>query len=126
MHDEHGVHDVVVVELAPLPDPLLHDGLVDVPVLVGDKLSLTRLVVVHGQVCTHEELALEQLDPDDGEHELEEEGDEDDVADSLDGHDDALDDVLEALGTVDGSKGAKDTQHTKNLHHRDSTGTAKQ
>ena len=78
------MHDIVVVELAPLPDPLLHDGLVDVAVLVGDKLSLTRLVVVHGQVCAHEELALEQLDPDDTEHEDEEDGDGHDVTDTLD------------------------------------------
>ena len=114
------------MEGVPLPHPLLDDGVVEVAVLVDDELALAGVLRHLGLVRAHEELALEQLDADDGEHELEEEGDKDNVADGLDGHDDALDDVLEALGTVDGSKGAKDTQHTKNLHHRDSTGTAKQ
>ena len=72
-HDEereHGVENVVVVELAALPQPLLHDGLVDVPVLVGDELALARVVVVHAQVRADEELPLEQLHTDDGKHEL--------------------------------------------------------
>ena len=46
---------------------------------------------------------LEELDPDDGEHEEEEDGDQDDVSDGLHSHDDALHHVLQALGTVDGS-----------------------
>lgn len=37
---------------------------------------------------------LEQLDPDAGEHELEKGGDDHDVADGPDGHEDALDHVL--------------------------------
>lgn len=39
-------------------------------------------------------LYLEQLDPDAGEHELEEGGDDHDVANRPDGHKDTLDDVL--------------------------------
>ena len=46
---------------------------------------------------------LEELDPDDGEHEEEEDGDQDDVSDGLHSHDDALHHVLQPLGSVDGS-----------------------
>ena len=46
---------------------------------------------------------LEELDPDDGEHEEQEDGDQDDVSDGLHSHDDALHHVLQPLGSVDGS-----------------------
>ncbi len=70
-------------------------------------------------VVAGEELPLEELHSDDGEHELQEEGDEDDVADGLDGDDDALHHVLEALGTVDGPQRAEHPQHTEDLDHAD-------
>ena len=46
---------------------------------------------------------LEELDPDDGEHEEQEDGDQDDVSDGLHSHDDALHHVLQPLGSVDSS-----------------------
>ncbi len=64
------------------------------------------------------------LHPDDGEHELEQQRDQHDVADGLDRHDDALHHVLETLGPVDGSEGSEHAQHTENLHHADGPGTA--
>ena len=91
------------MERISLPDPLLDDGVVEVAVLVDDELSLAGVLGHLWLVGTHEELALEQLDADDGEHELEEEGDQDDVADGFDGHDDALDHVFEAFSSVDGT-----------------------
>ena len=58
---------------------------------------------LHVPVGAIPEASLEQLDPDDSEHEEEEDGDQDDVADGLHSHDDALHHVLQPLGTVDGS-----------------------
>ena len=107
------------MELASLPDPLLHQGLVNVTVLVGDELALTSLVVVHALVGTHEELALEQLDTNDSEHEDEEHGDCHDVTDGLDRDDHALHDLLEAGGPVDGAKRTKHPEHTENLQEPD-------
>ena len=44
---------------------------------------------------------LEQLNADDGKHELQEEGNEHDVTDSFDGHDHALNDALQSkLGAL--------------------------
>ena len=113
------MENVVVVELAALPEPLLHDGLVDVPVLVGDELALARVVVVHAQVRADEELPLEQLHADDSEHEDEEHGDGHDVADGLDGDDHALDHLLEAGRPVDGAERTQHPQHTENLQEAD-------
>ena len=59
---------------------------------------------LHVPVGAIPEASLEQLNPDDCEHEEEEDGDQDDVADGLHSHDDALDHVLEALGSVDSSE----------------------
>ena len=64
------------------------------------------------------------LHANDGEHEYEEDGDEHDVADGLDGHDDALHHVLESLGAVDGAEGPQHAQHTEDLHHGDGAGAA--
>ena len=87
-----------------LPDSLLHDGVAEIPVFVADELALARVFGHLGSIRAHEELALEQLDADDGKHELEQECDQDNVADGLDGHDHALDDVFETLGTIDGTE----------------------
>ena len=116
---EHSVHDVVIMKLAPLPDPLLDQGLVDVPVLVGDELALASLIVVHAQVGADEELPLEQLDTNDPEHEDEEHGDRHDVADGLDRHDHALHDLLEAGRSVDGAERTEHPEHTENLQETD-------
>ena len=97
------------MEGVPLPHPLFHDRVVEVAVLVNDELALARVLRHLGDVGAHEELALEQLHPDDREHEHEEQRHEHDVADGLDGDDDALDDVLEAFGTIDGTERAKHT-----------------
>ena len=59
----------------------------------------------------HELQDLDHLNTNDGEHELEQKRDEDDVADGLDGHDDALDHVFQTLGTIDGTEGPQDTEH---------------
>lgn len=48
---------------------------------------------------------LEQLDPDAGEHELEKGGDDHDVADGPDGHEDALDHMLGREGPGEGGGG---------------------
>ena len=101
---KHGPDDVVVVELVPGPVSLLHHGLAaDDPVLVDEVLALAGLLLQLGSVGTHPELPLEQLDPDDGEDEEEEDGDEDNVVDGLHSHNDTLDYVLQALGSVDSS-----------------------
>jgi len=63
------------VEVVPLPGPLLHDGVVEVAVLVDDELSLAGLLCHLGLVRTHEELPLEQLHTDDGKHELQKQRD---------------------------------------------------
>ena len=107
-HDEEGEHgpdDVVVVELVPGPVSLLHHRLTpDDSVLVDEVLALASLLLQLGPVRAHPELPLEELDPNDGEDEEEEDGDEDNVVDGLHSHDDALDHVLEALGSVDSSE----------------------
>ena len=59
---------------------------------------------LHSSIITSPEPALEELDADDGEHEEEEDGDEQDVADVLHRHDHALHHVLQALGAVDRPK----------------------
>ena len=101
---KHGPDDVVVVELVPGPVSLLHHGLAaDDPVLVDEVLALTGLLLQLCPVRTHPELPLEQLHPDDGEDEEEEDGDEDNVVDGLHSHNDTLDYVLQALGSVDSS-----------------------
>ena len=83
---------------------LLHHRLApDDSLLVDEVLALAGGLLQHGPVRTHPELALEQLDTDDGEYKEKEDGDEDDVVDGLHSHDDALDHVLQPLGSVDGS-----------------------
>ena len=108
------------MELTPLPDPLLHQGLVDVPVLVGDELALASFIVVHAQVGADEELPLEQLDTNDPEHEDEEHCDRHNVADGLDRHDHTLHHLLKAGGSVDSAKRTEHSENTKNLQETDS------
>ena len=74
----------------PFPDALLHDGIVQVAVLVDDELAVALVLSHLGGVGAAEELALEELDADDGEHELQQQGDEHDVADGLDCDDHTL------------------------------------
>ena len=62
---------------------------------------------LHSSIITSPEPALEELDADDGEHEEEEDGDEEDVPDVLHSHNDALHHVLQTLGSVDGSAKVK-------------------
>ena len=103
-HEEckHGPDDIVVVELVPGPVSVLDHRLSpDDPLLVDEVLPLTCGLLQHHPVGAHPELALEELDPDDSKYEEEEDGDEDYVVDGLHSHDDALDHVLEALGSVD-------------------------
>ena len=114
------------MEWVPLPGSLLDNGIVEVTVLVDNVVTLAGFLGHLGLVGAHEELSLEQLDADDGKHEDEEESDEDNVADGLDGHDDALNDMLEALGSIDGSERTEYTQYPKNLHHRYSTRTGRE
>ena len=61
-----------------------------------------------GPVVAHEELALEQLHADDGEHELEQTRDQHNVPDGFDGDDHALDHVLRTgsgrSGTAEGRR----------------------
>ena len=84
---------------------LLHHGLaLHHPVLVDEVLPLTRLLVQLGPVGTHPELPLEQLDPDDGEHEEEQHRDQHDVADGLHSHYDTLYHMFQTLGTVYSSR----------------------
>ena len=70
---------------------------------------------LHVPVCAIPEASLEQLDPDDGKHEEEEDGDEEDVADVLHSHDDALHHVLQTLGSVDRSAKVKYCKFTKRI-----------
>ena len=72
------------MERISLPDPLLDDGVVEIAIFVDNKIALAGVLGHLGQVRAHEELALEQLDPDDTEHEDEEDGDGHDVTDTLD------------------------------------------
>ena len=58
---------------------------------------------LHAPVTTHPEASLEQLDANDGKHEEEEDGDEEDVADVLHSHNDTLHHVLQTLCSVDRS-----------------------
>ena len=80
---EHGLHDVVVVEGAPDPLSLLHNGLVDVPIVEGDELPLAGGVDVHGQIGAHEELPFEQLHPNNSKHEYKEHCHSHDVSNGL-------------------------------------------
>ena len=62
---------------------------------------------LHVPVGAIPEASLEQLNPDDGKHEEEEDGHEEDVPDVLHSHNHALHHVLQTLGSVDGSKKEK-------------------
>ena len=68
---------------------------------------------------------FEQLHANDGKHELEQTRDEHNVADSLNGHDDALDDVLQSFGSVDGAQRSQHPQHSQDLDDRNGARTAK-
>ena len=109
------MEDIIVVEGTSLPEPLLQDGFVDVSICEGNVFSLAGLVVVHAEVRADEELPLEQLDPDDSEHEDEKDGDGHDVADTLDGDDHALNHLLQSRSSIDGSQGTKNSENTKNF-----------
>ncbi len=102
-------------------------------------LTLTRVFGRLRPVCAHEELALEQLDSDDSEHELQQQrhlghdkgyvgsssdshrtfqfSHQYDVPYGLDGHDDALNNVFESLCPVDGPERPKHAEYTKDLDH---------
>ena len=69
-----------------------------------DPVSFSDKCHLHVAVTAHPEASLEQLDADDGEHEEEEDGDEQDVADVLHRHDHALHHVLQPLSAVDRPK----------------------
>ena len=77
------MHDVVVVERTSLPKSFLHNWLVDITILIGDKFPLTGLIVIHAEVCADEELALEKLDTDNSEHEYEQDCHSHNVADGF-------------------------------------------
>ena len=68
------------------------------------ELALTSVFGHFGFVCAHEKFAFEQLDSNDTEHEDQEQGHQDNVTDGLDGDDDALNDMFEAFGSVDGTE----------------------
>jgi len=70
--------------------------------------------VQHGQVGAVKEGALEQLHADAREHEDEQERDDENVFDGFESNDQAVDDMLEALGSVNG---AQWTQHSKNTQY---------
>ena len=70
-----------------------------------------------GDRITH----LEQLDSDDSEEELEEQGDHHNVADGFDGDDQTLDHLLQTFGSVDCSQRSQHTKDTKNLEEANST-----
>ena len=72
-----------------------------------DPVSFSDKSHLHEAVTAHPEASLEQLDADDGEHEEEEDGDEEDVPDVLHSHNDALHHMLQTLGSVDGSAKVK-------------------
>ena len=69
--------------------------------------SYPRLIVFEDQhiffIINVDVCSLKELDTDDGEDEEEEDGDEDNVVDGLHSHDNTLDHVLQALGSVDSS-----------------------
>ena len=62
---------------------------------------------LHVPVGAIPEASLEQLNPDDGKHEEEEDGHEEDVPDVLHSHNHALHHVLQTLGSVNGSEKEK-------------------
>ena len=64
---------------------------------------------------------LEQLDSDDSEEELEEQGDHHNVADGFDGDDQTLNHLLQTFGSVDCSQRSQHTKDTKNLEEANST-----
>ena len=70
-----------------------------------------------GDRITH----LEQLDSDDSEEELEEQGDHHNVADGFDGDDQTLNHLLQTFGSVDCSQRSQHTEDTKNLEEANST-----
>ena len=57
--------------------------------------------IVFAFVCAEEELSIEELNPDDGEDELKEEIDDEDVEDVLQGDDDTVKDCLQLRHSVD-------------------------
>ena len=118
------MENIIVVEGTSLPESLLQDGFVDVSVSEGDVLSLAGLVVVHAEVGADEELPLEQLDPDDSEHEDEQDGDGHDVADTLHGDDHALNHLLQPRSSVDGSQGTENSEDTEDFEEAN-TGASK-
>ena len=104
---EHRLSHVVKVELVLRPDSLVHCEQTLRTIFWHQIFSVAVVLSLHAPVAAHPEASLEQLDTNDGEHEEEEDGDEEDVADVLHSHDDALHHVLQTLGSVDRSANAK-------------------
>jgi hypothetical protein len=63
--------------------------------------------------------ALEGLHADDSKHKQDQEGDDEDVADGLERHDQAVDHMPEPLGPLDGAQRSQHAQHAQNTHGRD-------
>ena len=104
---EHRLGNVVKVELVLCPDSLVHCEQTLRTIFWHQIFSVAVVLGLHAPVAAHPEASLEQLDANDGKHEEEEDGDEEDVADVLHSHDDALHHVLQTLGSVDRSANAK-------------------
>ena len=101
---EHRLGNVVKVELVLRPHSLVHCEQTLRTIFWHQIFSVAVVLSLHAPVAAHPEASLEQLDANDGEHEEEEDGDEQDVADVLHRHDHALHHVLQALGAVDRPK----------------------
>ena len=84
--------------------PLFNNGVVEVAIFVDNKLTLASVLGHFRLVGAHEELALEQLHSNDGEHEDQEQCNQDDVADGLHGHNDTLNNMFKAFGAIDGTE----------------------
>ena len=59
---------------------------------------------LHVPVGAIPEPSLEQLNPDDGEHEEQEDSDQHNVSDGFHCHDDALDHMLQSFGSINSSR----------------------
>ena len=89
--------------------PLFNNGIVEVAIFVDNKLTLASVLGHFRLVWAHEELALEQLHSNDGEHENQEQRNQYDVTNGFDGNYDTLNDMLETFGSVDGTERTKNT-----------------
>ena len=71
--------------------------------LIDYKLALASVRGHFWLVCAHEKFSFEQLHSNNGEHEYQQQGDQDNVVDSFDSYNDTLHNVFQTFSSIDGT-----------------------